>query len=812
MLISINWIKEFVDLPPLSPQELGEKFTLGSAEVEEVIVENTHLENIFIVEVISVEKHPSADHLQSVSFKIDNSHSHRVICGANNVVPRMKTAFAKEGTRFPNGMILSAKKIRGILSKGMLCSAEELGLEEKSQNIIEFSSDAPVGLDLFTFFKKTKNILFDIDNKSLTHRPDMWGHFGVARECAAIFNSELKDPYDHAWEALLTKRIEDSSRGSSLKIVRDEDSSNLGFFGLTLDDVRIGASSKKMIERLESLGIKPLNNIVDISNYVMLELGVPIHIYDRDKIKGDKLFISRAKEGTSMTTLDFVERVLLSTDTVISDRVDPLVIAGIMGGERAMVSEGSRQIFIEVANWTASDVRKTSNRLALRTDASERFEKSLDSQLLKRTLMRTFELILESCPEVQVVGDIQYAGPDLEAYRPRRMITSASRISKVLGTLVSKEKIASILRSLDFKINFIGEKIEVIVPSFRALKDIEEEADIVEEIGRIIGYDNIEVLAPQLPITSVKFTTSTKLLRSITDFMIFHAHAYELSTYPLEGNKFSKNIGLNFFEDEKIELFNALSDETKFLKNSLLPSLLKITSENSKHFEEFKMFDISRVYRIEHDKTYKEETHLGIVFYGREEAGEFLNMANIIHRLLKVIDLKGEIVPKDHKFKNSILDESWEGCHPHEFSNIKIMGRMRGLISSIHPMTIKRLKMRGNVAVALIDLTPFLSQNFSKKITYKRINKFPFSSFDWTIVAGENDAIEEIVSIAKKAKIKNLVSVAVKDVYPLKDRKKAVTLRARFMAEEQTIKREDLRNYREQLIGTYAMQNFNLKI
>ncbi|MEI8348352.1 MAG: phenylalanine--tRNA ligase subunit beta, partial [Pseudomonadota bacterium] len=374
MHISLDWIGDYVDVPELPPAELARRFTMGTAEVDSFKGENEHLEKILVVQATQIDKHPDADKLSIVHFKVSDKEQRNVVTGATNVVVGKKYPYAPTGTLLPNGLLLRPQKLRGVMSEGMLCSEDELGLGSDHDGIMALPDDAPLGVSLANLWQQKKDILIDIDNKSLTHRPDLWGIYGLAREFAAIFERPLKNPYDEKWAAHWRSQFDQRSSPVVPKLVGE--SSCWGYFGLTVENITIAESPAWMKKRLQAVGIRAINNIVDISNYVMIELGLPLHIFDRDQIAGNELIIKRVGEECEFVTLDEVKRKLIPSDTVIGDTQGPSVLAGIMGGLKSGVSNQTKRIFIEVANWKAAEVRKTSSRLGLRTDASQRFEKS----------------------------------------------------------------------------------------------------------------------------------------------------------------------------------------------------------------------------------------------------------------------------------------------------------------------------------------------------------------------------------------------------------------------------------------------------
>ena len=805
MLISIDWIRDFTDVPNLPPKDLYTRFTLATAEVEDVKSIGEHLEKIVIAEILSFEKHPEADKLNLVTFTIGNNDVRKVVCGASNVKVGIKIPYAAVGVKLPNGLLLEPKKIRGVLSEGMLCSEEELGFKDESDGIMELPSDAPLGVNMLTYFKMKKDTIFDIDNKSLTHRPDLWGHFGMAREFSAIFETPLKNRFDKSWSEGLKKHF--TADKSPISVRFDGDSAGLSYFGLSMKGVTVGESPEWLKARLTACGLRSINNIVDVSNYVMLELGMPLHIFDRDLISGPEVIIKKLPADTIFKTLDEVDRKLISGDTVIADSNGPLVLAGIMGGLNSGVSEKTINIFIEVANWKAAMVRRTSTRLGLRSDSSQRFEKTLDSNLTERTLLRTLELILELCPGSSVVGKPEYAGVDLSQTPVIEVTTSLKKIRTVLGTDLSEERLLSIFKSLDFKTEKKGENLLVTVPSYRSTKDVEQEADLIEEIGRIIGYDNITPVSPLDGIRPVKLTELQKVQRRVRDFMVLQGKSFEIMSYPLIGESLLKKV--SWPKSTSLKLVNSLSQDHDLMRPSLIPSLLEVCETNAKNYDRYRFFEIGRSYN-EDAKTFAKETlQLGAVFVDKDK-NPYVDMVNTITNLLAGLNLSPEFVERNAKFENPLVPTEWIGNHPFEFQNIRVMGKFVGAVMSVHPLVLKNLKIKGHVTIALFDLSIFENFQAKDKTKYKPLSKFPISTFDWTVTANQETLASEVLAACKKVKLKELKDVQVLDVFA-NENKKFITVRATLADEAQTLTSEFLKQAEMALIDATTKAGFSLK-
>ncbi|CBW26718.1 phenylalanyl-tRNA synthetase beta chain [Halobacteriovorax marinus SJ] len=806
MLISTDWIKDFVSIPEMSPKDLGVKFTLGTAEVEEVLVVGEHLEKIRVAEILEIEKHPEADKLNLVTFNFGDKENKRVVCGASNVKVGLKTAYAPLGVSLPNGLVLEPKKIRGVLSEGMLCSEEELGFAQDSAGIIELPSDAPIGQNMIDYYNETKDVILDVDNKSLTHRPDLWGHYGLAREFGAIFEQELKNPYNDSWANDLRAKF--ASGPSPITPKLEGESACKAYFGLSVDNVKVEESPNWMKKRLISVGLRPINNIVDISNYVMLELGMPLHIFDRDQIKDNQIIIKKLGTTAEFTTLDEEKRNLIESDTVICDADGPLVIGGLMGGLSSGVTDATTKVFIEVANWHASMVRSTSTRLGLRTDSSQRYEKTLDSKLCERTMLRTLDLILELCPEAKVVGKLEYDGDDLSAIEILELQTSFKKINKVLGLEVSNERILSIFNALDFKVTANGDDLSVTIPSYRSTKDIDCEADLIEEIGRIIGYDNIDPISPKLTIEPVRLTSAQALHRKLRDFLVYNMNSFEVNSYPLIGEKLLSKC--SWPTQSGLNLLNSISKDHSIMRDSIVPNALAIAATNVKNYDDFSFFEIGRTYHLDKANFAAEKSELIIAMYSKEST-PFMDLVNGTSRLLNASNIPFDLSERHPKFKNELISEEWVGVHPFEFYNIRIMGKMKGVITSIHPLILKQYKIKGHLSIAVVDLSQVESRPLKDKVKYRPLSKFPSSTFDCTVVTGEHTPVSEVLSSLKKIKIKELQSTKVVDIFTMDTKEKAITLRSVFMDEEKTLDGEFITQSSQKIVNELQKAGFPLK-
>lgn len=803
MLISLNWIKDFVDIPDMPAKELGSLFTLATAEVEDVIIQGESLKPILCVEIKSLKPHPDSDKLNLVTFDYGKGQLKEVVCGAPNVRPGLKVPYAPIGTTLPNGMTLEPKKIRGILSDGMLCSETELGLGDGKSGLMELGESAIPGTPLPEFLKISSDVILDVDNKSLTHRPDLWGYLGLAREFAAAHKKPLKNRFNDSWSESIEAKFTSSAAPITIEVAND--SSCLAYLGLSMDISPMGPTPDWMKSRLETVGLRSINLIVDISNYIMVELGIPNHIFDREKIAGSKLTIKKSADKTIFKTLDDVDRELSLNDTVISDSERPLVLAGIMGGLQSGVSESTTKIFIEVANWEAPEVRKTSVRLGLRTDSSQRYEKTLDSNLCYRTLLRLVELVSELCTSAKVVGSpVKYIRED-KLSKELKLEISHHHIIRTLGMEVSPERIRDIFERLDFKVEDKSNVFIVTIPTFRTTKDISCKADLIEEIGRMIGYDNIVPVSPMLPVKPVRLLTTKQFHRKIQDFLVYQSKSLQVMTYPLTGKDLLQK-SLWPVKNEHLVLVNSLSVEQDRMRPSLIPSAIEMASQNQKHFDSFSFFELGRSY-LDYEN---ERSQLLIGMYSRENS-RFVELENVVEKLLATLNISFAFAPKNEKFANPIIPSDWSGIHPHEFRNVQIMGKFTGVLNTVHPLVLKSFKMKGHLSFAVIDLTDLEAREMKDKTKYQPISKFPSSSCDFTVVMDKNMPAAQAITALSVLKQKELKSKAITDVFVMNETQKAVSIRTVFEDAEKTLAPETIKELEQKVIQVLEKAGFPLR-
>jgi phenylalanyl-tRNA synthetase beta chain len=808
MFISLNWIRDFVNVPQLTPQEIASRFTLATAEVEGVKAIGVGLEQVQVVEVKAKKPHPEADKLNLVTFKMGSSEEREVVCGAGNVREGMKVFFAPIGTKLPNGLVLEAKKIRGILSQGMLCSESELGLGEGHAGLLELPQTTPLGQSFFDYSKLQTDVILEVDNKSLTHRPDLWGMYGLAREFSAQYLLPLKNIFDSAWKKKCDEVLQKSKKDpqTAVEFSVENESACWTYLGLTISQLKVKESPAWIKQRLEAVGLKPKNSVVDISNYVMWELGHPNHIFDADKIAGRTLRIETLKSPTSLHLLDQSLVDLQAGDTVISDEQGAVVLAGIMGGERTSVTLQTTRVFLEVANWSPVAIRKTSTRLGLRSDSSQRFEKTLDSNHCSSVLLRLMELIIEVHPEATVSSELKVWKNESTFSKPLTLTFSRERLDKILGIELPALRISEIFMHLGFTVDWLNPRdLKVVVPTWRTTKDISCIEDLVEELGRIVGFDNIPSQSPLVETKPIRLASSKVFQRRVQDFMVNMARAHEVMTYPLVGPTLLKKYQWPEMNEELV-LLNALSEDHDRMRPSVIPSFLESCFENTKHYSQFRVFELSRMY-----KTFDQERNILSFAVYHKEHSPFIEVMNCADRLLSSFGFSPDWASDLGKFSSSVLPKDWIGVHPFEYQHLRLQGKFLGAAFTVHPLLVKKVKSRGFLSVFFLDVTDIESRDPRQKHKFTPLAKYPQATFDVSVVTSTDTAVVRPLEVIQQLKLPFLKSVLVRDVFVIDEQMKSITIQSVFENPDATLEPAHIKNFEQQIVQNLEKAGFHLR-
>lgn len=693
---------------------------------------------LIIGEVMECVDHPDSDHLHVCKVNI-GSEVLQIVCGAPNVRTGIKVIVATDGTTLPGGVIKKGV-IRGQESNGMLCAISELGLEHKFltekdiNGIHELPSDASVGEDAIKFMGLDDEV---IDFELTSNRGDLLSILGMAYEIGAIYGKEVND---------IDLSFQEEEESIDGKFTLDIQTENCPLFlAKKVVDVTIKESPEFIKNRLIASGIRPINNVVDISNYVMLETGQPLHYYDADRL-GDKLIVRMAKENEKLTTLDNHERILTSSDIVIATDKEAVGLAGVMGGLTTEIEEDTKNIIIESAIFHPTCIRKTSKKV-LRSEASNRFEKGLDPKRTYMAMMRSCHLLEKYADAKILSGTVEYKNMEI---KEKEVVVSLDKINKVLGITISKEEVLDILKRLHFEVVENDSIFTITVPTRRV--DISIPEDIIEEVGRIYGIDKIEGKAMMLPVVPGTVNRTKRYIRNkLADLGLNETLSYAL-TPESDGLKFTtvKDV-------EKVKVLDPMSEDRNTLRYSLIPSLLSVFKYNkARNYKDISIYEIGKGF-YKKDGIYHEEERLAVLMTGiynvglHKEVVDFYVIKGVLEEVLESLGYQNRysIVP------TSEINE----LHPGQSAKIILNNVEIGVIGKVHPSIVKE-----NVFVMEINLETLLSFR-TKKMQYKEISKYPSVLKDVAFVVKKNITADEIRSVIKKAGGKLLTSTQVFDVY-----------------------------------------------
>ena len=609
MYISMNWINDFVDLKGINLEELINRFTLSVAEVEGTIKYGKNIKDVITAKIIEIEKIATSDKLRKV--KVDNGKEIvTCVCGAKNIKIGDIVPFAQIGS-IVNGIEIKQVEMAGETSNGMCLSEKELGISEDHSGVMVFDNDTKLGMNVKELLD-IDDTVFEIDNKSLTNRPDLWGHYGIAREIAALTGRKLKNI-----------EIENLEEYNNLKEVGVEVEDKEKCYRYTAIEVENITAKKIDINkriRLYYCGMRSINLLVDLTNYIMLELGQPMHAFDKKLVNNIK--VKSIENDIEFKTLDDVTRKVDKGTLMICNNDEPIAIAGIMGGANSEIKDETNSLVLESANFDSVCIRKSAVDLKLRTDASAHYEKSLDPEITDIAIKRYIKLLKENDNGIKVTSKL--TDIYVKKYPIIKIEITREYINSRIGIELSLNRIKEILSSLEFEIEENGESLTVKVPSFRATKDISIKADVVEEIARIYGYDNIEPQTKNQPLRIVEIDGEKKTENTIKDLLAIKYGLSEIHTYIWYDRK--KNKELNIEVDENnIKLANSLNAKFNVLRESMIPSLLYTLSENIKYYPNVNIFECGRTFEYPNKgEECIENKSLGIVLCSKNKSSKEL--------------------------------------------------------------------------------------------------------------------------------------------------------------------------------------------
>lgn len=765
MFLSMNWISDFVDLSGLDKIELINKFSLSTAEVEnEIFFKGSDVSGIVAAEIMSVEPHPESKKLHLL--KVDAGEGLTdVVCGAPNVRVGMKTAFAKVGAKIGD-ITIAPRKLAGYTSNGMCCSEKEIGISDNNDGIMEITDDVQNGTDLKKIYE-IDDIIFEVDNKSLTNRPDLWGHYGIAREFAALSGRPLKPI-----ETVDLSKYSDLPK-PDMKI---EDKLCQRYSCIQFENITKHVSPVNMRIRLFYCGMRALNFLADLTNYLMLEMGQPMHAFDSRKV--EKIRIKRFDKPFTFKTLDGVEREIDENTLMICNGDTPVAIAGIMGGLDSEIVADTSRLTLESATFDAASVRKSTVRLSHRTDASMRYEKCLDPEMTVAAAARFVKLLLDIDSGARVVSSLA----DEYAFKYDKVCLSFDKafVDRYTGIKISNDEIVKTLTSLGFGVTLENDNFKVDVPSWRATKDVTIKADIIEEITRIYGYDNFEVKTAEAPLYPVRPAAEKTDEDMIKDILVKRYSLHELHSYVWAYYDEYKSLGIEV--EDNIELINATNPNIKTIRKSIIPTQLCQVKYNTAFAPDFGVFEIGRVVEgMTKDNLCDEHKKLAITLFSKTKSVEKLYFE--LRDMLAVIadDIKHEPLA----FEKKEASHSYQ--HPKNLNKILVGGREIGEIGIVNSAVSKKIDKKASIVFAEIDVAEFAKAE-NKGISYEEPSRFPEIEIDLSFVSDKFAPIAEAIKKAKCSLIKN---VRVADTYS-DENGKSITVRMVFAHNEKTLTREEV--------------------
>ncbi len=776
MKVSLNWLKKYIDFD-FSPTQLAEKLTLAGLEVESAYTTSQEIKNIVVGEITKVEKHPNADKLLVCKVNLGKKEV-SVICGAENVRKSQRVPVAVRGSVLPNGKVIKKVNIRGITSEGMICSERELGISDNHDGIMVLpKSEYKIGEE----FKKESSVdsIFNID--VTPNRPDCLSHLGVAREIGVIADTKLYKP---------DIKINESKKSAyrSIKINIHAPEACPRYSARIIRDVIIKDSPQWLKDHLISVGIRSINNVVDITNFVLMETGHPLHAFDYDRIEGPEINVRKASSLEKFVTLDNVERPLNNDDLLICDGKKSIALAGIMGGYNSEISDNTKNILIESAYFDPLTIRKTSKRLALFTESSQRFERGADPNNTIYALDRTAQL-LQKYAQGTVEKDIVDVYP--QEITCKKIKLRFSRIHQIIGQDISENNIIKILKGLELTVTEHKQDYLVVeIPTFRP--DLEKECDLIEEIIRHYGYNNIVSNMYSNIYLDHQKDAYNDGIKALKDFFVGQGF-FEIISNTLVSEKHIEILNKNF----AVQIENPLSPETAFLRNSCIPSLLDTIQWNiNRSINDLRLFEIGRKFFNRRQSLPDEKTDIVCVITGFKKRVPLWNK-NDKNKNVNFYHLKGllEALFDSFHIYNYVIKPQKVPFFENECCfGIYLNKKNTGYMGKISTEIQEQWEIRQDIYIFEVDLEDFI-YNSNKELIYSEITKFPLINRDLSIIINEDILSGDLIDYIKKTGGKYLNQVEIFDIYRGKgipDGKKSISFNLKFLSTEKTLTEDEI--------------------
>lgn len=788
MKASIEWLKEYSDID-VDAVKLGDILTMTGSKVETIEQRGNDIKNVVVGKILEIVKHPDSDHLVITQMDLGDEKV-QIVTGADNIKVGDIVPVAKDGSELPGGVKIKKGKLRGIDSCGMMCSVGELGLDinqypgqiEHGIMILDKNLENKLGEDIVDILNLREDI---IDFEITPNRPDCLAIEGLGRETAVSLGKEFKNPRKNIDEL----KIEDKKEIEGLKVDIEAPDLCYRYIARVVKNVKIAPSPEWLVRRLNACGIRSINNIVDITNYVMLEMGQPMHAFDINSIEGKHIIVRRAKNGEKITTLDEEERTLDENDLVIADETKPVAIAGVMGGINSEIEKDTETVVFESASFYGGAVRKTAKKVGLRTESSSRFEKGLSPENALRAINRAMELV-----EKLNAGEVVEGKIDVYPTKQKtnKINLDYDRINKLLGTEISKEEMIDTLEKLNIKV----ENDIAIAPYFRT--DIEQLADIAEEVLRFYGYDKLDTTLVESDTTIGIRNKEQKIEQKIKNVLV-NSGLSEIYTYgfvsdkDLEKSKINKDL-----KETSILIQNPLSDEYRLMRPSTIPSMMQTLATNAnKKNSSAKLFDISKSYKninneVENGEVPLQENILTIGMYGDDI--DFYTVKGLIENVLETSSINRYDI---------VRETENESYHTGRCANIKVGIDVIATIGEVHPEVLDNYGIEKRAYLAEVNLSKVTKYSKVNK-KYVEVPKFPAVERDIAIIVDEKVEVGQIEKIITKKAKKLLEKMQLFDIYrneKLGDNKKSVAYSLIFRDKNRTLSDEEINGVMETIIG-----------
>lgn len=804
MKISYNWLKNYIQTD-ISAQEAARLLTFSGLEVESVEKHERipgGLKGLVVGEVLTCEKHPDADKLSLTTVSVGSGEPLQIVCGAPNVAAGQKVIVATVGTELHptsgEAFTIKKSKIRGAVSEGMICAEDEIGLGTSHAGIMILPADTKVGTPAAEYFNLEGDEILEI---GLTpNRADAASHIGVARDLAAIITQQLKKK-----TTIKIPSVEKFKEGTAKNIEIEIQNTNAckRYSGLLLKNVKVAESPDWLKEKISSIGLRPINNVVDITNYVLHETGQPLHAFDAAKIAGNKIIVRTAKAGEKFTTLDEVERNLHDNDLMIADTEKSLCIAGVFGGLHSGVTTSTSEVFLESAWFDASAVRKSSKNHGLKTDASFRFERGTDPNITVYALKRA-ALLLQEIAQAEIASSITDIYPNKQ--EDFKILFSYQNCTRLIGKEIPKEEIKSILESLEIKIiSESNEGLELSVPPFKV--DVTREADVTEEILRVYGYNNVEI--PQqvkVPMVIQPKPDREKIRKTIADVLVYSGLTETMNnslTKQEYAEKFTARTKENY-----VTLLNPLSSDLQLIRQTLLFGGLESIAYNiNRKQSDIKFFEFGNTYFFNYEKEglkkYKESAMLGIWLSGKKQNEQWnalkddVNFYTLKSYIVNILNRLGLTTEKTNTTTDGLFDFSCE---------LIIKQKSIAKIGAVSKKVLKHFDIQQAVWYAEIDTDQLIKCLPKENLFYKEVSKFPEVRRDLALLIDKSISYEQIENIAYESEKNILKSVSIFDVYEGKnipENKKSYALSFILQDEEKTLNDKQIEKTMEKLLHAF---------